>query len=130
MHSDGSFDDKGMNSFNHYAYGAIGSWMYQKLCGIQIIEPGYKKSCIAPMPIKGITEAGASVKTAYGVLACKWSYKDSRFSVEIAVPCNSTAVVRLPGKSEEFTLGSGIYSYEYSMELNFNVPNILIPKWG
>jgi len=34
--ADGSFEDKGMNSFNHYAYGAVGSWMYQTLGGINI----------------------------------------------------------------------------------------------
>jgi alpha-L-rhamnosidase len=102
--------------------------MYQKLCGLQILEPGYKKSCITPQPIKGIAEAGAAVKTVYGILACKWSYNDKQFIAEITVPCNTSAVVRLPGK-EEFTLGSGVYRYEYSIELDFKVPCISIPNW-
>jgi alpha-L-rhamnosidase len=121
MHSDGTFDQSGMNSFNHYAYGSIGSWMYQKLGGIEIIEPGYKKSRISPMPIKGITHAEASVKTVYGELSCKWQCRNKTFTVDIAVPCNATSIVCLPGKTETFTLGSGSYHYEYPTELSLEM---------
>jgi alpha-L-rhamnosidase len=117
MKADGSFDESGMNSFNHYAYGSIGSWMYQKIGGLSILEPGYKKSRIAPMPVKGITGASASIKTVYGELSCRWRCENKLFTVDITVPCNTSAVVRLPGKEEEFTLGSGSYHYEYPTEL-------------
>ena len=40
---DGSFDESGMNSLNHYAYGSIGDWMYEKLAGINPAKPGYKE---------------------------------------------------------------------------------------
>ena len=116
MKKDGSFDESGMNSFNHYAYGSVGSWMYQKLGGLQIEEPGYKKSRIAPVPIKGITCAEASVRTVYGELSCKWECTDHKMTVDIAVPCNTTATVCLPGK-EEFLVASGSYHYEYQTEL-------------
>jgi alpha-L-rhamnosidase len=114
--SDGSFDESGMNSFNHYAYGSIGSWMYQKIGGLLIIEPGYKKSRIAPMPIKGITWAKTAIKTMYGELSCRWQCINKMFTVDITVPCNTSAMVRLPGKEKEFTLGSGSYHYEYLTE--------------
>ena len=114
IREDGCFGEVSMNSFNHYAYGSIGSWMYQKLAGLQIIEPGYKKSRIAPAPVKGITEAHASIKTVYGLLVCKWSYKENRFVVDIVVPCNTSALVLLPGREDEFTVGSGAYHYEYN----------------
>lgn len=113
MKADGSFDESGMNSFNHYAYGSIGSWMYQKIGGLSIIEPGYKKSQIVPLPIKGITWASTSIKTVYGELSCRWQCKNKMFIVDISVPCNTNALVILPGRDESFTLGSGSYHYEY-----------------
>jgi len=117
MKTDGSFDESGMNSFNHYAYGSIGSWMYQKIGGISIIEPGYKKSRIAPLPVKGITFASTFIKTVYGELSCRWQCKNKIFTVDITVPCNTSAVVNLPCKDETLTLGSGSYHYEYPAEL-------------
>ena len=49
---DGSFQDVGMNSFNHYAYGAIGEWLYSRVAGIKLDEnkPGYKHFFLAPHP--------------------------------------------------------------------------------
>jgi alpha-L-rhamnosidase len=117
MMEDGSIADSSMNSFNHYAYGSIGDWMYQKLGGLQIIEPGFKKSRIAPMPIKGISWADAGIKTMYGELCCHWDYKDHYFSIDITIPANTTAMVFLPGKEEEFGIGSGTYHYEYETDL-------------
>jgi alpha-L-rhamnosidase len=116
MMRDGSFGESGMNSFNHYAYGSIGSWMYQKIGGLQILEPGYKKSLIAPMPIKGITWADVGIKTMYGELCCRWECKDRRFTVDITIPANTTTIVRLPGKAGEFEIGSGTYHYEYETD--------------
>ena len=60
---DGSFQDKGMNSFNHYAYGAVGDWMYRDMAGIDIdpADPGYKHLLVHPMPGGGFT----SVKAAH-----------------------------------------------------------------
>lgn len=54
---DGSFNPANMNSLNHYAYGSIGNWLYTKLCGLEILEPGYKKFALRPQFIKGITHA-------------------------------------------------------------------------
>jgi alpha-L-rhamnosidase len=86
--------------------------MYQKLSGLNIIEPAYKKSRIAPMPIAGITRAKSVLKTAYGTLSCEWRYEKDVFCMDITVPCNTTALVKLPGKDEEFAVGSGTYRYE------------------
>ena len=49
IRADGEFGPVDMNSFNHYAYGAVADWMFQHLGGLQIVEPGYKKSRIAPL---------------------------------------------------------------------------------
>ncbi|MDR3276836.1 MAG: glycoside hydrolase family 78 protein [Treponema sp.] len=117
LHADGSVDDSGMNSFNHYAYGSIGSWMYQKLAGLEAEEPGYRKSRIAPEPVKGITWVDAGLKTMYGELACKWVWTDRKFTVDLTIPVNTTATVILPGKGGEFSLGSGQYHYEYPTDM-------------
>ena len=95
---DGSFQDPGMNSFNHYAYGAIGEWMYRVLAGIEIDEshPGYKHILIQPQPGGGLTFAKASVESMYGHVSSDWKINDAKFTLAIEVPPNTTATVRLP----------------------------------
>ena len=110
---DGSFQNPGMNSFNHYAYGAIGEWMYRVVAGIAIDEakPGYKHILIEPHPGGGLTFANASVETMYGRVAAGWREIESKLVVNISIPSNTTATVKLPGgKTEE--LGSGEYLFD------------------
>ena len=95
---DGSFQDPGMNSFNHYAYGAIGEWMYRVIAGIEVDEshPGYKHILIQPQPGGGLIYAKASVESMYGRVASDWKSADGKFTLKIEVPPNTTATVRLP----------------------------------
>jgi alpha-L-rhamnosidase len=95
---DGSFQDKGMNSFNHYAYGAIGDWMYRVMAGIEVdpAAPGYKHVRIQPQPGGRFTNVKASHKTMYGAVASAWSIKDGAFELSVEVPANTRATVRLP----------------------------------
>ena len=95
---DGSFQDAGMNSFNHYAYGAIGDWMYRVVAGIEIDEkvPGYKHILIQPRPGGGLTLATATLESMYGHVAAGWEIADGKTTVRIEVPANATATVRLP----------------------------------
>ncbi|PYT93671.1 MAG: alpha-L-rhamnosidase, partial [Acidobacteria bacterium] len=105
---DGTFQDPGMNSFNHYAYGAIGEWMYRIVTGIELDEahPGYKHVLIQPQPGGGLTFANASVESIYGRVASGWKIADGRFALTIEVPANTTATVRLPrAKLEQVTEG-------------------------
>lgn len=109
----GDFDESGMNSLNHYAYGSIGDWMYKKLAGINPIEAGYKKFFIKPMFIKGLTSVKASFESGYGLIRSQWECKDNKIRVYVEVPANTTAILYLPEKDEEIELGSGSYFYEY-----------------
>ena len=95
---DGTFQDVGMNSFNHYAYGAIGDWMYRVMAGIETDEasPGYKHILIRPRPGGGFTEVKASHETPYGKVASAWTRKDGTFELRVDVPANTSATVRLP----------------------------------
>ena len=100
----GSFQDPSMNSFNHYAYGAIGEWMYAVVAGLEIDElaPGYKHILIQPRPGGGLTHANASVQSMYGYVASGWEIADGKMTVRVEVPANTTATVRLPkAKLEE-----------------------------
>jgi alpha-L-rhamnosidase len=95
---DGSFQDKGMNSFNHYAYGAIGEWMYRVMAGIEIdtAAPGYKHILIQPQPGGGFTNVKASHQTMYGKVSSAWTIKDGKLDLTVEIPANTRATVRLP----------------------------------
>lgn len=118
VNPDGSFNPFEMNSLNQYAYASIGDWMFRELAGLSCLEPGYKKSRIAPRLIMGITSLQAKVETVYGMLACEISCQNGRYQATVEVPVNTTAVVSLPGRKEE-ELGSGVYHYEYDTTDDF-----------
>lgn len=110
---DGTFQNPGMNSFNHYAYGAIGLWMYGVIAGIRIDEarPGYKHILIAPRPGGGLTYARASIDSVYGRVSSDWQIVSGVLKLKVEVPPNTTATVNLPGgKVEE--VGSGSWEFE------------------
>ena len=94
---DSSFEDAGMNSFNHYAFGAVGDWMYQNIGGIDLdpAAPGYRRSRIAPRPGAGLTSASASLETLYGTLTSAWKVEAGRFVLDVTVPANTAAEVTL-----------------------------------
>ncbi len=89
-----------MNSFSHYAFGAVCEWMFADLAGIDRASPGFDKIKIAPRPTAGITHAAASMETRHGRLACSWNIADGKFTADITVPPNTTAEVTLPVNGE------------------------------
>jgi alpha-L-rhamnosidase len=95
---DGTFQDASMNSFNHYAYGAVGDWMYRVMAGIEVDEssPGYKHTLVQPRPGGGFTSVRASHQTLYGTVASAWVLDGGAFELTVAVPPNTHATVRLP----------------------------------
>jgi alpha-L-rhamnosidase len=114
---DGTFQTVGMNSFNHYAYGAIGEWLYTHVAGIEIdIEnPGYKHFKLAPHPGGGLTNAEAEFESMYGKIKSVWKIDGGNFIYDIEIPANTTATVVLPGSKEPKELGSGKYSFTVKM---------------
>lgn len=113
---DGSFDESGMNSLNHYAYGSIGSWLYEKVAGISAAEPGYRKIKIHPLLTKGMTQVSASYESVYGMIKSAWSCRNGGICVDVQIPANTTAVICLPEKEGEISVGSGKYHYEYETQ--------------
>jgi alpha-L-rhamnosidase len=96
--ANGTFQDEGMNSFNHYAYGAIGEWLYSVVAGLDIDpeKPGYKHVIVQPHPGGGMTYAKAAHKSQYGPVTAGWRVKDGVFYVNVEIPANATATVHLP----------------------------------
>jgi alpha-L-rhamnosidase len=84
-------------SLNHYSYGAVGSWLYQVVAGIEIGAPGYKEIRIQPRPGGGLTYARASYDSVYGPIASAWEIEDLTLQLEVTIPTNTRATVRLPG---------------------------------
>ncbi|HZM14194.1 MAG TPA: alpha-L-rhamnosidase C-terminal domain-containing protein, partial [Bacteroidales bacterium] len=98
-----------MNSFNHYAYGAIGDWMYRVMAGLDTYEDGvgYKHSMIKPHIGGGFTSVAASLETYYGTLSCAWQVKGSDLTMDIEIPANTTATVFVPADDEADILEGG-----------------------
>ena len=118
---DGTFDESGMNSLNHYAYGSVGDWMYRKVAGLSQLEPGYKKFQVKPMFVKGIEEWGTEFDSVYGKIVANTSCKAGKIHVHVEVPANTTAVIVLPEKEEVHEVRSGVYDYEYDTETSLAV---------
>jgi alpha-L-rhamnosidase len=131
-----------MNSFNHYAYGAIGEWLYHYVAGMDVDpeKPGYKHILLAPHPGGGLTHATAEFTSLYGKIKAAWKLNGKEFVYEVTVPANTTATVTLPGakpdqilvnnlaitpslkegmkqsdKGVSINIGSGSYTFGYSM---------------
>ncbi|MFV0605916.1 MAG: family 78 glycoside hydrolase catalytic domain [Niabella sp.] len=95
---DGSFQHKWMNSFNHYAYGAIGDWMYRKMAGVDTYEDGagYKHIKIKPHIGEGFTNVAASLKTYYGTVGNQWEVNDKGITMQSEIPANTRATIWIP----------------------------------
>jgi alpha-L-rhamnosidase len=117
----GDFDESGMNSLNHYAYGSIADWMFRKISGISQIEPGYKKFMVQPMLVKGIYDSDRSFESMYGKIESHISCRNGKIKVKVVVPANTTADIYLPEQDNVYTVGSGTYEYEYSTETDLTV---------
>ncbi|WP_146403779.1 glycoside hydrolase family 78 protein [Planctomycetes bacterium CA13] len=105
-----------MNSFSHYAFGAVCEWMFRTLAGIESDGPGYKKIRIAPNPPMPGSNAlhtpidwvKASYDSIRGEICSEWKLKDGHFQLNVTIPTNTTATVVLPTtKADSTTTKSG-----------------------
>ncbi|HEV7301405.1 MAG TPA: family 78 glycoside hydrolase catalytic domain [Tepidisphaeraceae bacterium] len=126
---DKGFQDASMNSFNHYAYGAVGDWLYQVVAGIDIDlnKPGYRHIQLRPRPLVGgpLSYAKASLDTWHGTIESGWTLEGTKLSYRVVVPPNTTATVTVPGSNAAsddargtsqgdgtvFEVGSGTYVF-------------------
>jgi alpha-L-rhamnosidase len=92
------FQDAGMNSFNHWAFGAVGEWIWRHIAGLNPDDarPGWRHFTIAPRPGGGVTWAKADYQSIRGRIACDWRLESGQFKLAATVPPNTTATIRLP----------------------------------
>ncbi|MBE6566062.1 MAG: alfa-L-rhamnosidase [Ruminococcaceae bacterium] len=109
---DGSFWSKDMNSFNHYAYGAVYDWIFGKAVGIEPMDdaPAYREITLAPHPDRRLGFADGSIDTQFGTIRSHWYYKDDVVYYEFTIPAGVTAHLTLPSGRTE-TLGEGTYHF-------------------
>lgn len=107
-----------MNSLNHYAYGAIGQWMYERIAGLSPDpdRPGYKHFYVRPLVPDQLQWARAELQTAYGIAASKWTKEQGRLVLEVVVPPNTTATIEFPSERKPETVDAGTYRYELDLE--------------
>ncbi|MER6136231.1 alpha-L-rhamnosidase [Streptomyces sp. NPDC001815] len=93
---DGGFQTPDMNSFNHYAYGSVGEWMYTNIAGIAAGRPGYRHIVVRPRPGGGVTSARATFASVRGPVSARWRQRSGGFDLTCSVPANTTAEVWIP----------------------------------
>ena len=100
----------GMNSFNHYAYGCVGQWIWETAAGIAADpeQPGFKHIIMKPIPDKRLGYLNATYHSAAGTISSNWKYKGDKWYWTFTVPKGATATVTLPGEttSKDYTEGT------------------------
>ena len=114
----GDFDESGMNSLNHYAYGSIGSWLYEKVAGIRCMEPGYKKIRIQPTLTKGMTEVSAAYESIYGTIVMISAGTNRKFRFFLRKLDNSRCIHRNLHIHTDFSFSTAPCTYEYKTDTN------------
>ncbi|MEJ8638467.1 MULTISPECIES: alpha-L-rhamnosidase [Streptomyces] len=93
---DGGFQTPEMNSFNHYAYGSVGEWMYANIAGIAPGRAGYRQIVVRPRPGGEVTSARATFASLYGPVSTDWQQRPGGFTLSCSLPPNTTAEVWIP----------------------------------
>jgi len=111
IREDGSMCGADMNSFNHYAYGAVGEWLYETVGGIAPDgeKPGFAHIRFAPKPTERLTFAKVSLQTKYGTAVSEWHREDGGVRYLFTVPDGAEATAVLGGK--EIALGAGTHTF-------------------
>jgi alpha-L-rhamnosidase len=105
----GTFEDASMNSYNHYAYGAIGDWMYRVIAGIdtKTEAPGYKQIVIKPTIGGNLQDVAADYETNYGKVSSHWKVDKDTVLMDVEIPANTTATVYIPAKNGDVVTENG-----------------------
>ena len=107
-----------MNSFNHYAYGAVAAWLYGTAAGIRPdpAQPGFRRVVLAPVPDRRLGRVDARFRSAAGLIVSSWRFADDKWIWEFAIPAGATASVRLPDGTPAKEYGPGEHRVELSAE--------------
>ena len=102
---------KGMNSFNHYAYGCVCEWIWETAAGIatSLDKPGFQHIIMKPVPDKRLGYLKASYQSAAGLIKSEWKYEGDQWIWDFTIPEGATASVTLPGETEAREYMAGTY---------------------
>ena len=105
---------RGMNSFNHYAYGCVCEWIWESVAGIAAdpAAPGFKHIIMKPLPDKRLGHVTAEYHSAAGIIKSAWRYEGDTWTWTFTIPEGATASVTLPGESEAKHYTSGEYTVQ------------------
>ena len=112
LKEDGSFWSTDMNSFNHYAYGAVFDWIFGAVAGIVPVTPAYGEIRIAPHPDRRLGFADTSIESRKGRIRVHWYYKGETVYYEVEIPHGVTAQMTLPSGYTETLTGGNYYFAE------------------
>lgn len=101
--------DPGMNSFNHYSYGAVGEWLYRYVAGIDddYSNPGFHHILLNPQFDASLGQASSTYDSTYGPISSAWKYSGNTIAWKITIPANTTASLYLPEGDKGKLLESG-----------------------
>lgn len=131
MLPDGSINPGEMTSFNHYAFGAVARFMYERIAGLKRVEPGWKRCRVEPAIGAAFSTASASHDTPMGKLSCEWKTEalegsDERMDLKVSVPHGMTVEVATPEgdgqKTEVVGPGDWDFQTEFRREYEWPVP--------
>lgn len=102
---------RGMNSFNHYAYGVVCEWIWETAAGISSdpVNPGFKHIIMKPIPDKRLGSIEAVYNSVSGTIKSSWRYEGDKWIWEFSIPDGCTASVTILGESESREYISGDY---------------------
>jgi hypothetical protein len=105
----GVHPDASMNSFNHYAFGSCGRWLFEGVAGIQPdpTHPGFARFSVRPEVAGPLTHASATYRSIHGIIGSRWSLDGDRLSLDVEVPANTRATVLLPADEKARVQESG-----------------------
>ncbi|KAK4235695.1 putative beta-glucosidase O [Achaetomium macrosporum] len=135
MLPDGRINPGEMTSFNHYAFGAVAKFLYERVAGLQRLEPGWKRCRVAPAVGAEFTRAAASHVTPQGTVSCEWNTiaagnggdeKTEVMHLSVSVPYGITVEVILPmlhaGERRETVVGPGTWSFKSTFRRDYEWP--------
>lgn len=93
---DKGFQDPGMNSFNHYAFGACGKWMFSDAAGIAAEEPSFRRIRIRPTAGSDLTYVQGRYDSIRGPIVSRWRRQADRLEIAVTIPANTRALVYVP----------------------------------
>jgi len=102
------FQDPGMNSLNHYAYGAVGTFLYEVVGGLAPLAPGYSRVLVRPRPGGGLSWAETRFQSVHGPIRVRWERTAGTLRLEVDVPPGVEAEVHLPSRDVGFVRESGL----------------------